>query len=403
MDDRHRESMSKCIGVAKRRCGKESDPRSKRCSECRVEHKKLKEREHNGNWYQDHGDEWNEKRRESRKRDKVIRLLQQLVAAGGVPPAQPMASSKTKKKKAKRGRPRLTDEEKLERKRRLAAAIFFRVRVENQQPHEAWYWTHPRSTACRETATREANRLIRRFRRKFLQDMGNVFYFHEIDYDTFCQYIKELLSATRYYRGKPTDLPDWDARRRGLKQLMIGLGLATPIGFRSGPRAVGGALQRERIEMTGAGETGVYDPEEDLVRKLRAKSIILRHYKERKPLSVCCKEVCPSSDANPRNAAKKAQQDLDWYTARRFQSFEQRFVANGLDNQTVLEGIIEMLHARKVSRGVLTDEPDWRVRTKGRDLLMVIHGYRHPRGKRGRTPRVVSMLDVGWPIPENSV
>ena len=51
-----------------------------------------------------------------------------------------------------------------------------------------------------------------------------------------------------------------------------------------------------------------------------------------------------------------------------------------------------MLNARKVSRGVMTDDPGWRVRTKGRDLLMVIHGYRHPRGRRH--PRVIDLLDA---------
>ena len=125
------------------------------------------------------------------------------------------------------------------------------------------------------------------------------------------------------------------------------------------------------------------------------------NYTERKRLSDCWKEVCPSSDANPRSAAKKAQADIDWYKARYTQSFEQRLVASGLDNHAVLEGINDMLNARKVSRGVLTDDPDWLVRTKGRDLLMVIHGYRHPRGRRHA--RVISMLDVGWPARKKSV
>ena len=34
----------------------------------------------------------------------------------------------------------------------------------------------------------------------------------------------------------------------------------------------------EAIEMNGAGETGVHDPQEDLMRKHRAGAITLRHY-----------------------------------------------------------------------------------------------------------------------------
>ena len=396
--DRARKPRSRCIGVAKRRCGKESDLRSKRCSECRAEHKRLKKREHNSNYYMVHGDQLNEQRRKLRKGKIALRLLRELFAAGGIPPTKPAGISQTKK--AKRGRPSLTEEEKLDRKKRLAVSIFVRVKVENQQPHEAWFSTHPRSKARRTTATREANRLIRWYRREFPLDM-QLFTLAGIDWDTLSQSIKELLSATRYYRGEPTDLPDWAARIEGLKKLMIGLGLATPIGFRSGPRAIGGALENEPIVMNGAGETGVHDPDEDLMRKHRAGAITLRHYVERKRLSDCWKEVSPSSDANPRSAAKKAQADIDWYKNRYSQSFEQRLVANGLDNQTVLEGIIDMLNARKVSRGVLTDDPDWRVRTKGRDLLMVIHGCRHPRGRHHA--QVISMLDVGWPSRTESV
>ena len=402
-----RESMSRCIGVSARRCGKESDPRSKRCSECRTAHKKLKKRQHNGNYYQDHRDQLNAQRRIHRKiRREIIRLrqeiqeLQESYAVHGLPPPRPPTARPAEggqSKKAQRGRPPLTDEEKLDRKKRLGAGLYIRVKVEGKPPHQAWYETHPRSTASQENATREANRLIRWILKEDPIDIRTAIFLQGIDYDTYCQFIKELLSTTRYYRGKPTDLPDWDARREGLKLLMIGLGLATPIGFRSGPRAVGGALENEPIEMNGAGETGVHDPEEHLVRKLRAEAIIFRHVTERKRLSDCWKEVCPSSAENPRSAAKKAQADIDWYKARCFQTFEQRLVANGLDNHTVVEGIIEMLKARRVSRGVLIDDPDWPVRTKGRDLWMVLLGFRHPRGRRGRTPRVISMLDVGWP------
>ena len=402
MDDHDWESMSRCIGVAKRRCGKESDPRSKRCRECRAKHKKLKAREHNTNYYQDHADKLNAQRRKLRKRGKVIELLRELFAAGGLPPTKPAESFQFKK--ARRGRPSLTDEEKLCRKQRLAMSIFVRVRIEDQQPHEAWFSTHPRSTASRKTATREANRLINWYLKEYPPKMQAWLFKYGFDWDAICEAIKEPLNATRYYRGEAIDLPDWSARIDGLKQLMSGLGLATPIGFRAGPSAIGGALEHERIKMNAAEETGVTDSEKDLRRKIRASVILFRHRVERKRLSDCWKELCPWSDASPRSAAKKAQADIDWFKDRFGQTFEQRLVANGLDVLTVLEGIQDMLRATKVSRGVLTDDPDWVVRTKGRELLMVIQGYRHPRRKRGgRTSRVVSMLDAGGHRPANSV
>ena len=92
VDDRDRKPTRRCIGVTKRRCGEEIDPRSKRCSECRAEHKRLKKREHNGNYYLAHGDQLNEHRRKLRKRKKIIGLLQELFAAGGVPPMKPTGS-----------------------------------------------------------------------------------------------------------------------------------------------------------------------------------------------------------------------------------------------------------------------------------------------------------------------
>ena len=309
--------------------------------------------------------------------------------ASNAPPKQ-----KAESRKAKPGRPRLSAEEKLERKKRLAESLIIRVRVEGKPPHEAWYDTHPRSTASRQTASRETQRLIKWYRKEFPLSIDTALYLARIDYGTYCGHIKRLLGATRYYRGEPTDLPDWDARRRGLKQLMIGLGLATPYGFRSGPRAIGGALEKEPIAMEGAGETGM-DFEVDVPRRLRAEAIIYRHYAERKRFSDCWKELCPSSDANPRSAAKKAQADIAWFKARCFQSLEQKLVANGLDNETVLEGITEMLSARSVFRGALTDDPDWRVRSQGRDLLLVIHGYRHPSGRRH--DRVISLIDTVGP------
>ena len=398
-DNRNRKPTRRCTGVAKRRCSEQSDPRSKRCSECQAEHMRLKKREHNSNYYQDHGGQLNERRRKRRKREKVIALLQALAEAGGLPPTRPAKRSQTKKAR-RRGHPSLSDAEKLDRKKRLAMSIFVRVRVEGEQPHEAWYSTHPRSTASQETAAREANRLIRWYLREFPLDMKSLLDLHGFDWDALCQLIKKLLSATRYYQGEPTDLPDWDARIRGLKLLMTSLDLATPIGFRSGPRALEGALEYERIRMNGAGEPPVHDPVEDPVRKLRAGAIVLRHCVEGKRLSDCWKEVCPSSDANPRSAAKKAQADIRWYKARYSQSFEQRLAANGLDTQTVVKGILELRNAGKVLRGALTDDPDWLVRTKGRDLLMVLHGYRHPHG---RTPSAVSMISIGGHRAQDAV
>ena len=397
--------VNQCRGVAGRPCKRKATPPKLRCTRCRRKHRKLKKQQYNNTFHQRHGAKWNAERRQRRHRRRikdrgpVIHKAWELrsrphpilpsPAALKLPPF--WDAYKAAKAKPRRGRPPLSDEEKLLRKQRLAVALLIRIERDKEPPHAAWYSLHPTSKASRESATREALRLVRWCKTHFLSE-ADWLYLAGFDLDVYCQHLKELLNANLYRKGQETEHPNWAIRRRALCHLMIGLGLAT-VGLRSGPRAVGGALANVPIEMNGAGELDM-DPETDLLRKLKAETIIFRHRLERKPLADCWYEAHPDSQETEtrESAARHASQDIAWYLKRYSQSLAQRLIANGLDNHTVLEGIAAMLNATR-ERSTC---PDWSTRIKGFDLLMILHGrhHHHPSRKPPPNPATITLLDA---------
>lgn len=276
----------------------------------------------------------------------------------------------------RRGRPRLTEAEKLKRRIDRAVSLFYRVEHEGKPHHAAWYDTHPKSTATRETATREAKRAIAWLVNTHLSGrQADLFLTGLYDVDVIMRGLKEGLNATRTVNGETTDLPDWRVRRMALRRLMICLDLATPWGFRSGPRAVGGALENVPLAATAAAP-GDEDAEAYTLRRFRAEGICFRHKFEGKPLADCWFEVNPRSEANRGTAKKEAKELLDWYEQRFTSSLAQRLIADGLDNFAVLDGIDGMINATTVFGA-----PDWTTRTQGRHLWMVLHGFHHPHSK----------------------
>ena len=275
----------------------------------------------------------------------------------------------------RRGRPRLTEAEKFRRRLARSLSLFWRVELEKKPHHVAWYESHPKSRATRETATREAKRAIAWFVKTYPPGKGVAMVLTGLyDPDVIIRGLKEALNATRTVRGE-IDFPDWRVRRMVLKRLMICLDLATPRGFKSGPRAVGGAL--ENVPLAG---TAVPPGDEDAaaytLRRLRAEAISFRHKLDGKPLADCWFEVNPQSKANPGTAKKEARKLLDWYEPRSASWLAQRLIADGLDNFAVLDRINEMMTATTIFGA-----PDWTTRTQGRHLLMVLHGFHHPHRK----------------------
>ena len=329
------------------------------------------------------------------------RVPPQRAAAGKVGETQRATTihgNQRKRRGAKQGRPRLSAAQKIERRKNRATSLFVRVKIEKKPHHVAWYETNPRSKATRETAQREAQRELAWLCKEYPPDMEDALALTGLyDHGVYCRHIKEVLKATKApmtdHEDEAPAFPDWNARREGLKLLMIGLELATPRGFRSGPRALGGALADVPIEMTGA-PPGDEDALADVLRRLKEEAIVFRHYVEKKALAECWFEVNPRSAANRRTAKKEAKKLVDSYKARCSSSLIQRLVAAGLDNFTVVRGIKEMMEATLVRDNTRTDVPDWRVRQKAMDLLLVLRGYQHPTGSGRRGDHLTPIFDV---------
>ena len=289
-----------------------------------------------------------------------------------------------KRRRKKRGRPRLTVAEQLERierREKRAVSLFVRVHHEKMAYDEAYYAVHPLSKASPETATREAKRWIDWFRKEHPQTVADALYLSGLyDLDEICRGIKSMLKATLHRKGKLIDLPDWYTRIKGLKLLMIGLGLATPSGFRSGPYAVGGEKEHEPLPRNDA-PPGDDDSAADVLRRLKAESVFFRHQFEGKPLADCYYELNPLSNAKRTTANKEAEKLVDWYQKRYSSSLAQRLTANGLDELTVFAALKEMKQATLVCDGALSDFPDWRVRDKALGMQMAILGFYPPPGR----------------------
>ena len=274
----------------------------------------------------------------------------------------------------RRGRPRMTESEKLWHRIKQAQALYYLIEHEGRGYDVAWYELHPDSSATRENAALAAKREVKWFKARYLSKTKAVILKTGLyDFEFFIRPIKEGLAATRFVRGKLTDLPDWRARREALKMLMIGLQLAMLDGFRSGPRAVGGVLQDAPIATAAdVPPRGEDDDDAYALRRFKAEGIFVRHRVEGLPLEDCWRAVNPDSTANPETARKEAARLLDWFEKRFGSPLLQRLIAEGLDNATVLDGIDDLLNATKVSGA-----PDWIIRHHGRHLLMVLHGFHH--------------------------
>ena len=150
------------------------------------------------------------------------------------------------------------------------------------------------------------------------------------------------------------------------------LELATPRGLRSGPRALGGVLEDAPIAAaTDVPPRGEGDDDAYALRRFKAEGIFVRHRYEGLPLADCWFAVNPDSKANRKTARKEAKRQLDWFEQRFGSSpMIQRFIAEGLDNFTVLDGINDLLNATTMFGG-----PDRMLRHHGIELLMLLHGF----------------------------
>ena len=290
-------------------------------------------------------------------------------------------SNGTRRRKKKRGRPKLPEAEKLARRWKRAVALFIRVCHEKMAHDEAWYAVNPQSKANSKSATRRAKEELAWYLEEYPLEVEDHLYVSGLyDFDEICRDIKSMLSATLYRKGKPTDLPDWPARIKGLKSLMRCLGLATPRGgFRSGPYAVGG--ERELGTRAGDGAPpGDEDSLADVLRRTKAEAIVFRNQFEDKPLADCWYEVNPQSKANRHTARKEAAKLITWYQ-RYSSSLDQRLISNGLDSTTVLTTLKAMKEATLVCDGARSDYPDWRVRDKALGIQMLLLGHYPPPGR----------------------
>ena len=282
-------------------------------------------------------------------------------------------SNKSRRRK-KRGRPRLTEAEQLERRWRRASSLYTRVVLEEMQPHEAWYAVNPQSKMSRETATREARREITWLRRNYPPTMEERLHLTGLaDLDGISRAVKTALEANLPARGKQPARPDWEARMRALILLQRGLGLATWRGLRSGPHAEGGELEDVPVARNDV-PAGDEDAGADIKQRIKAQGIFFRHNIEGKSLADCWYEVNPQSKANRITAKKEAAKLADHFQKRYASSLSERLIANGLDEQVVIAKIKEL---KEAGRG----DGQWRLLSKGLDMQMVILGLRPPSGK----------------------
>ena len=295
--------------------------------------------------------------------------------SGGQYKTRVYRGKKRGRSKKKRGRPRLTEEQKTARRLQRAVSLYIRVEQEEMPLDEAWYAVNPQSKASPENATREARRELAWLRREHPPTLEDRLYLSGMsDLDGICREIKALLEANRPARGKLPERPDWYARTKGLKLLMKGLGLATWRGFRSGPYAVGGELEDVPVERNDV-PAGDEDSVADVKRRIKAQGILFRNQVEGKPLADCWLELTPHSKANRITAKKEAEKLLDYFQKRYSSSLSERLVANGLDESVVIATIKALKEAGRAS------DSQWKLLSRGLDMQMVILGCRPPSGR----------------------
>ena len=236
---------------------------------------------------------------------------------------------------------------------------------------DCWYEVHPRSTAKRQTAAKEARREITWFRENHRLHVEDELYIQDMGPERMVEQLKEQLEANRPFPTKDGNLidsgfPDWRARYQATKTLMILLGIASR-GFE--PILDQGEKQNPPVEPITV---------TDALRKSKAEAIILRHHVEGLTLAKSWRRLHPSSGASNKTATKNAGELLAWYDGTISHEMRPLCVAAGLNEDTVVEKIIEMIGATLLNkdndRFVDSEFPDWSARKKALELWMVSLG-----------------------------
>ena len=236
---------------------------------------------------------------------------------------------------------------------------------------DCWYEVHPRSTAKRQTAAKEARREIMWLRENHRLHVEDELYIQDMGPERMVEQLKEQLEANRPFPTKDGNLidsgfPDWRARYQATKTLMILLGIASR-GFE--PILDQGEKQNPPVEPITVA---------DALRKSKAEAIILRHHVEGLTLAKSWRRLHPSSGASNKTATKNARELLAWYDGTISHEMRPLCVAAGLSEDTVVEQITEMDRATLLikddDRFVDSEFPNWSDRKKARELWMVSLG-----------------------------
>ena len=258
-----------------------------------------------------------------------------------------------------------------EARRLKALGMLVRNKREGMPLADCWYEVHPRSTAKRQTAAKEARREITWFRENHRLHVEDELYIQDMGPERMVEQLKEQLDANRPFPTKDGNLidsgfPDWRARYQATKTLMILLGIASR-GFE--PILDQGEKQNPPVEPITV---------TDALRKSKAEAIILRHHVEGLTLAKSWRRLHPSSGASNKTATKNAGELLAWYDGTISHEMRPLCVAAGLNEDTVVEKIIEMLGATLLNkdndRFVDSEFPDWSARKKALELWMVSLG-----------------------------
>ena len=258
-----------------------------------------------------------------------------------------------------------------EARRLKALGMLVRNKREGMPLADCWYEVHPRSTAKRQTAAKEARREIMWLRENHRLHVEDELYIQDMGPERIVEQLKEQLEANRPFPTKDGNLidsgfPDWSARYQATKTLMILLGIASR-GFE--PILDQGEKQNPPVEPITV---------TDALRKSRAEAIILRHHVEGLTLAKSWRRLHPSSGASNKTATKNARELLAWYDGTISHEMRPLCVAAGLSEDTVVEKITKMIEATLLNkdddRFVDSELPDWSARKKALELWMVSLG-----------------------------
>ena len=258
-----------------------------------------------------------------------------------------------------------------EARRLKALGMLVRNKREGMPLADCWFEVHPRSTAKRQTAAKEARREITWLRENHRLHVEDELYIQDMGPERMVEQLKEQLEANRPFPTKDGNLidsgfPDWSTRYQATKTLMILLGIASR-GFE--PILDHGEKQNPPAEPITVA---------DALRKSKAEAIILRHYLDGLTLAKSWRRLHPSSRASNKTATKNARELLAWYDGTISHEMRPLCVAAGLSEDTLVEKITEMIKATLLNkdndRFVDSEFPDWSARKKAQELWMVSLG-----------------------------